>query len=323
MERIRWGMIGTGSVARHKSGPAFMRVAGSTLAGVASRTPASAEAYARDFGVARVFADPQALIVANDIDAVYIATPPSSHVPLALEVAKAGKPCCIEKPMAVHYPDAVRVQQAFVQAGQPLFVSYYRRSLPRFLQVRDWIRDGAIGEVRGVDWRLARVAPADPLQQGWRTSPGEAIGGLFDDLACHGLDLFDFLFGPMSAIVPTALARDDATRVLQSVGASWRHGSRVTGRGTWDFAAAARVDAVTVTGSDGTIRFSMFDEQPIVLQAGTRHESRVIAHPQPIQLPHVAAMVSHLAGTALHPSMAESALRTAWATARILGEVGG
>lgn len=317
MRRIRWGMIGTGSVAQHKSGPAYALAQGSELVAVASRTAESARTYAARHGVAQVFATPTDLIHSAAVDAVYIATPPSSHIPLALAVANAGKPCCIEKPMALCYRDALAALQAFEAAALPLFVAYYRRSLPRFLQIAEWLRAGAIGTVRAVDWRLHRTAALAATASNWRVDANEAPGGLFEDLACHGLDLFDFLLGPVLH-VERATLEDAAGAVPHRVEAAWHHRNGVVGQGIWDFAARERADVVTFTGDAGRIRCAMFDEAPVVLTAQGRSGERVIPNPVPIQLHHVEHMVAHLNGAAQHPSTAQSAIRTAWVMEQIL-----
>jgi 1,5-anhydro-D-fructose reductase (1,5-anhydro-D-mannitol-forming) len=319
VQKIRWGMIGIGSVAEHKSGPAFARAAGGTLSAVASRRADAAADYARRHAVARAFATPAALIASAQIDAVYIATPPSSHAALALDVARAGKPCCIEKPMAVHRADAEAMRDVYAAAGLPLFVSYYRRSLPRFRQVGTWIRDGRIGPVREVAWKLQRTPPTVPAAQNWRIDAQNAPGGLFEDLACHGLDLFDLWLGPIADVDHARLsATRNNAKVPERVQARWRHGDGIRGHGDWDFAAAERSDTVVITGETGTIHLSMFDEAPIELRTPAGTVLRHVPHPVPIQLPHVEAMNAHLCGGPEHPSTADSAIRTARATDRIL-----
>lgn len=321
MKVVRWGMIGCGSVAEKKSAPAYSRVAGSALVAVASRRPDSARAYANQHGVERVFDDAAELIRSPDVDAVYIATPPSSHLDFALAVAEAGKPCCVEKPIALSFRDAMRMVGAFEVAGCPLFVAYYRRSLPRFEQVRRWIATGRIGEVRHVHWTLTRTPTAADLagRQGWRTERNEAPGGYFDDLACHGLDLFDFLVGPIA--VASGVGRNQAAlyEVPDAVAAAWSHSSGATGTGLWNFAAFDRADDVRIVGSEGRIQFSVFEDEPLVLDSGSGRESVEIENPQPIQLHHVENMIRHLSEEAPHPSSGRSAARTAWVMDRILG----
>ena len=95
MDTVRWGMIGCGDVAEVKSGPALQKASGSVLAAVMRREQAKAEDYARRHDVPRVHSRADEIIDDPDVDAVYIATPPSSHCELALRVAAARKPCLV------------------------------------------------------------------------------------------------------------------------------------------------------------------------------------------------------------------------------------
>jgi predicted dehydrogenase len=140
MRIVRWGIIGCGDVAEVKSGPGFQQADGSALLAVMRRDRHKAEDFARRHQVPRVHGTARALVDDPDVDAVYIATPPDSHCELACLAASAGKPCLVEKPMAVSYAECTRMLDAFARAGVPLWVAYYRRALPRFLLIRDLLR---------------------------------------------------------------------------------------------------------------------------------------------------------------------------------------
>lgn len=314
---IRWGMIGCGDVTERKSGPAYRLAAGSTLAAVSARRPEAAADYARRHGVPRVFDDIAAMIRSPDIDAVYVATPPDSHAEYALAVAAAGKPCCVEKPIAPSFAEAQRMVAAFANAGQPLFVAYYRRALPRFDQVRDWLAEGAIGAVRQVNWTLTR--PARPSDSGgWRTTPGAAPGGLFDDLACHGLDLFDDLLGPIVSAGGHRQNQSGVGAVPDAVAASWRHHGGALGSGIWNFAADRRRDAVTIIGDRGEIDFAIFEGGDVTLRAAGAPVRRAFADPDPIQLHHVERVTAQLLGGPAYAATGVAAARTAWVMDAIL-----
>lgn len=319
MTIIRWGMIGCGSVTEHKSGPAYQQVEGFALHGVFNRTLAKAEHYAARHAVPHVFASAKALIHSPDIDAVYIATPPDNHEAYALEVARAGKPCCIEKPMAPDHAACLRIRDAFADQGLPLFVAYYRRSLPRFRQIKSWLDDGAIGTVRHVHWSLTKPATSFDLSDtNWRVDAAVAPGGYFDDLASHGLDLFCWLFGEVTDVAGFAINQQGRYSAADAVTGCWLHESGVTGSGSWNFGAAERQDRVEITGSTGRIIFSIFDEEPLRLSRDDETVERVIDHPSAVQYFHVAAMREHLAGRGQHPSTGESAAHTTWMMDRIL-----
>ena len=119
--------------------------------------------YARRHNVPRFYTDPLELISDPQVNAVYIATPPSTHATYAIMTMKAGKPVYIEKPMAANYEDCIRINRISEATGVPCFVAYYRRYLPYFLKVRELVETGAVGRVLGVQIRFA-VPPRPGLQ---------------------------------------------------------------------------------------------------------------------------------------------------------------
>ena len=88
---IKWGIIGCGEVTKYKSGPAFRKVDNSEVVAVMSRELFKAEAYAKERGIAKWYDDAQSLVDDPDVNAVYIATPPSSHATYAIMSMKSGK----------------------------------------------------------------------------------------------------------------------------------------------------------------------------------------------------------------------------------------
>lgn len=317
---IRWGIIGCGAVTEVKSGPAYQKTAGFELAAVMRRDVALAEDYAQRHQVAKFSNNAAELINDNNIDAIYIATPPDSHKHYALLVAKAGKPCCIEKPLAPNYQDSLAIEQAFQQAKVPLFVAYYRRSLPRFNKVKSLLESNAIGHIRHISWQLSKPANAIDLsdQYNWRTDKSIAVGGYFDDLASHGLDLFAYLLGDFKQVSGIGTNQQGLYSAFDAVTACWQHENGVTGVGSWNFGGAARQDKVTIVGSAGELDFSVFDEVPIMLTQGNSKEEFVIENPENIQLHHVGNIYQHLVNDKRHPSTGTSARHTSWVMDEIL-----
>ena len=160
MKILKWGFIGCGEVTELKSGPAFSSVPGSMVEAVMSRSEAKARDYAERHGINKWYTDAQELIDDPDVNAVYVATPPSSHATFAIMAMKAGKPVYVEKPLAASYEDCSRVNRVSEQTHIPCFVAYYRRYLPYFQKVKSIIDDGVIGKVVNVQIRFA-VPPRD------------------------------------------------------------------------------------------------------------------------------------------------------------------
>lgn len=160
MKILKWGFIGCGEVTEKKSGPAFSEVEGSSVVAVMSRSSEKARSYAERHSIPRWYTDAQRLIDDTEVNAIYIATPPSSHATFAIMAMRAGKPVYVEKPLAASYEDCVRVNRISEQTGVPCFVAYYRRYLPYFLKVKEIIDSGVIGEIINVQVRFA-VPPRD------------------------------------------------------------------------------------------------------------------------------------------------------------------
>jgi predicted dehydrogenase len=320
---IRWGIIGCGDVTERKSGPAYNKTQGFILQAVMRRDEAKAADYAKRHNVPKYYTDADALINDPEVDAVYIATPPDTHKYYALKVALQGKPCCIEKPMAPDYASCVEIVEAFKNKKLPLFVAYYRRSLPRFLEVKQWLDDNEIGDLRHIHWHLTKQpSPVDISgTYNWRTDAKIAKAGYFDDLASHGLDLFIYFFGDITAANGISLNQQGLYTAHDAVAGSWLHQSGITGTGTWNFGAAKREDKVVIYGSKGQIEFAVFDELPLVLIKGDERNECVIEHPENIQLYHVQNIRENLLGNSTHPSTGVTAAHTAWVMDKITGTV--
>ena len=131
-------------------------IEGSQVVAVMSRNKEKAESYAKRHNIPRWYTDVQQLIGDEDVNAVYIATPPSSHATFAIMAMKAGKPVYIEKPMAASYEDCARINRISQETGVPCFVAYYRRYLPYFQKVRQMVENGEIGNVINIQIRFAQ-----------------------------------------------------------------------------------------------------------------------------------------------------------------------
>ena len=313
MKVIRWGMIGCGAVTEVKSGPAFQRVSGSQLAMVMRRTPELAENYAKRHGVARWTSDALELIRDPEVDAIYIATPPSSHAEFALQVAAAGKPAYIEKPLARCAAESERIIAAFHKVQQPLLVAYYRRALPYFLEAKSLLNSSVLGKVTGVNirFRSSGCLNVDAANLPWRLITKESGGGLFMDVACHTLDILDFMLGPLEDVSGSATRRPGAPYVVEDhVEMRFRIGAAM-GEGLWDFCAPAREDEIVIRGEHGSLRIATFNSPLLTLETEYGIRKIECPHPLTIQEPLIATIVAELLGHGKCPSTGDTALRTA------------
>ncbi|MCT4629204.1 Gfo/Idh/MocA family oxidoreductase [Winogradskyella sp.] len=322
-QTIKWGIIGCGSVTEIKSGPAYKTTKGFELVAVMRRNLDLARDYAKRHGVLHYYCDADQLINNPNVDAVYIATPPDTHHYYALKVAEANKICCIEKPMAPSYGECLEIQRVFKEKNLPLFVAYYRRSLPRFNKVKSLLEENRIGDIRHVSWYLSRTASDIDTSKAynWRTDAKIAPAGYFDDLASHGLDLFVYLLGDIVSAKGISANQQQFYSAKDIITGSWEHQSGVIGSGMWSFGTYKREDCVRIIGSKGEISFSVFLETPIKLLTDKKQLTFQIDSPKRIQQFHVENMKKHLAGSYHHPSTGVTAAHTAWVMDKILGKL--
>jgi predicted dehydrogenase len=308
MATVRWGMIGCGDVAEVKAGPGFQKASGSSLVAVMRRDADKARDFARRHGVPRVHTTAADLVLDREVDAVYIATPPSSHCELALSVARARKPCLVEKPMAMSRHECVRMVEAFDAAGCPLWVAYYRRALPRYLIVRDLLRGSAIGRLTSVQIEVFDRLASGDRAKAWRFDPAIAGGGLFLDVGSHSMDMIDFLVGPIEDVTAVAVNTGGAYRAEDVTAAAFRAGGDVAGAGVWNFNADRTFDETRLVGSSGTITFPMFSDGDVVVSDGRRFEVR---NPPHVHQPLIQTIVDELRGRGRCESTGRSGCRTA------------
>ena len=325
MKTIRWGMIGCGSVAEVKSGPGFYKATHSSLLAVTSTSLHKAQSFAERHQVAKVYASSAEFLADPEIDAVYIATPPSSHKALALLVAQAGKHVYVEKPMAMRFDECREIVDTCAAHQVQLFVAFYRRAMPRFLQVKQWIDDGAIGKVLCVHAvQHQKPAPEDCSRDTlpWRLTPSVSGGGKFLDMGVHMLDMFDCLFGKIETVHGIAANHAGLYDVEDTVSATWQHQSGVQGCGSWSYVCAQEKDRVEIIGTHGRIEFEFFSDQPLKLTRAHGSETLVeecqIANPQHVQQPFIQSIVDQLNGLAPCPGRVEAAVHSSWVADQIL-----
>jgi predicted dehydrogenase len=324
MRTIRWGIIGCGDVTEVKSGPGFQKASHSTLVAVMRRSERLARDYAERHEVGRWYDDAPKLIQDPEVDAIYVATPPSSHKQYTLMGAEAGKPVYVEKPMALDFGECQEMITACQIAGVPLFVAYYRRALPRFLKIKELVDSGAIGDVRCVSVSLYQPPGKESLNSSehtWRVVPEISGGGLFVDLASHTLDFLDHVFGPIVSVKGYAANQVGRYEAEDIVTGAFQFESGVHGVGSWCFTTANKSDVTRIVGSSGEISFSTFDAKPILLQTAAGITEFTIKYPEHIEQPMIQTVVDELNGCGVCPSTGETGARTSWVMDQMLGGV--
>jgi predicted dehydrogenase len=242
---IRWGILGTGTVAGDFAvGLGFLPDA--RLAAVGSQDPARARSFAAHFGVPRAHGSYEALVHDPDVDVVYVASPNPFHKAHALLALEAGKPVLVEKPFAL---DAAEAQEVVALARRKrLFCmeAMWMRFSPAVLAARALIRSGELGEVHLLTAQLGFSHAVDATHRVFHPQGGGALL----DLGVYPVSLAFFLLGPAAHV--TSRASRAASGVDEDVALVLQHA-----QGHSVLAASLRgrcANEAVVTGTQGMLR---------------------------------------------------------------------
>ena len=314
MKEIHWGIIGCGDVTEVKSGPALQQIEGSKLVAVMRRNGKLAEDYAHRHNVDKWYINASALINDPDINAVYIATPPSSHKEYTFAVARAGKMVYVEKPMALNYNECLDMITECEKCNVPLFVAYYRRALTRFLKVKSLLDKGEIGKVRFLNsilYKTPQQSDKDGIYH-WRVDPQIAGGGYFYDLAPHTIDIFQYYFGEIKIAKGHYSNQMKLYEAEDMVSSLLVFENGVHAICAWNFNAYNDLDRIEIIGNRGQITFSMFNTDPILLETMDGIKKYEIDNPTHIQKPLIQTIVNTINGKGKCPSTGYSGSKTNW-----------
>ena len=146
-DRLAWGILGTGNIARQFSVGVNASRRG-RLASVASRDPAKAAAFAQIHSIPRHVPSYDDLLADPQIDAVYVSLPNNLHHEWTIKALRAGKHVLCEKPFATSLAQAQEMFDVARRAGKVLIEAFMYRAHPLTHAVVDAVNSGAIGDVR-------------------------------------------------------------------------------------------------------------------------------------------------------------------------------
>lgn len=204
---VRVGLIGYGLAGSVFHAPLITTTAGMQLAAIVTGNPDRVQAARDAHPEAQVVATTDELWNLDTIDLVVIATPNTTHAPIATEAIDHGIAVVVDKPIALTSQEADRLVQHAADRGVLLTVFQNRRWDGDFQTVRALVESGEIGAVARFESRFERWRPT--VKQGWRESAGvSAGGGILYDLGPHIVDQALTLFGPAQSVY----AEVDTTR---------------------------------------------------------------------------------------------------------------
>ena len=186
-----WGILATGGIAGSMAS-ALTNTTGAKIVAVGSRTKVSADRFGKRWGIPRRYGSYEGVVTDPNVDIVYIATPHSLHYENMLMGLNAGKHLLCEKPLTLNAPQAQICVNLARQKGLFLMEAVWMRFFPAMAQVREWVANGVIGDIRLVQADFCFQLPYDPHHRLYDPALG---GGALLDLGIYPLSFTTMLLG--------------------------------------------------------------------------------------------------------------------------------
>ena len=257
-----WAVVGPGAIA-HKFADALRGVPGAWLAAVQGRDLGRAQAFAKQWADAGppgarpqgmpaplATTDLVALLQTPQVSAVYIATPHAFHAPVIRQCLDAGKAVLCEKSMVTDAAAARDVCALSQQRGVFLMEAMWTRFLPIYAQVGDWLRNGAIGELRATQSSFCFHRPYDPKHRLY--DPAQAGGALLD-IGIYSLSMLHWALSKTPGGCPPM-------QQLQANGVMWPSGTDRRTAATLDFGAGLTAQIMLAMDALSPNTFQLFGE---------------------------------------------------------------
>ncbi|MET9912914.1 Gfo/Idh/MocA family oxidoreductase [Streptomyces sp. NPDC006476] len=245
-ESVRWGILATGGIAAAFAAD-LVDLPDAEVVAVASRTEASAKAFAERFGIERAYGDWAALAADADIDVVYVATPHSAHRAAAGLCLEAGRNVLCEKAFTLNAREAEELVALARERGSFLMEAMWMYCNPLVRRLKRMVEDGAIGEVRHVQADFGLAGPFPPAHR--LRDPAQGGGSLLD-LGVYPVSFAQLLLGEPSDVTARAVLSDEGVDLQTGALLSFESGALASVHCS---IVGGTATSASVTGSQGRI----------------------------------------------------------------------
>ena len=192
VNKVRFGIVGTGTIA-HRFAEAIKNVPEAELVAVASRTSENAEKFGDEFNIPVRFTGYETMAQSDLIDAAYIAVPHSGHIGCSCLMMRGGKHVICEKPMAVNTREAEEMFNCAKENNVLLMEAMWARLVPGTIKLLELVKNGVLGEIRGVEGKFCYTMDEDELDH--HVFKSENGGGSLLDVGVYGLNFASWYLG--------------------------------------------------------------------------------------------------------------------------------
>ena len=243
--KLRWGLLGTGRIARQFARDLLLD--GHAVTAVGSRAQSTADALAAELGVAAAHGSYEDLVADETVDVVYVATPHPMHHDNAALALEAGKHVLVEKPFTLNAAEALSLIDIADRRGLVLLEAMWTRWLPHMVRIREILDSGALGEVRSMSADHTQRLSSDPAH---RVNAPALGGGALLDLGVYPISFASQLFGPPDTVQAAATLTEAGVDAQIATMFTYRSGAIAT---TYSAMTTRGPNTATVIGTDGRI----------------------------------------------------------------------
>ena len=197
MEPLRWGVIGTGSIAATLTADLKLTGAGRVVA-VGSRHQQSADRFADQFDIPHRHGSYEKLVTDPDVEVVYVATPHPMHHANTLLALEAGRPVLVEKAFTMNAAEAHDLVTTARAKGLFMMEAMWTRFLPHMVEIRRLVAGGRLGEIVTVIADHGQWFPSDPNSRLFDPDLG---GGALLDLGVYPVSFASMILGRPDRII--------------------------------------------------------------------------------------------------------------------------
>lgn len=296
MKNITFGIIGCGDVTEKKSGPAFQKLPHTTLKWVMRRNEEKLNDYAKRHQVDHYTTNYMELLEDDEVDAIYIATPPYMHKFYTIEAAKHKKDVYVEKPMALSVEECREMMEVCKSEGVKLFVAYYRRGQKKFRTIKELMDKNEIGEIRSFTYHYVNPIPQFHADRPWLNDPRISGGGQLYDVGSHMMDLILYLFGDVSFVKGISSNQGKVLEVADNTSGILTFKNGVQGAVQMTFNGQVREDQLTIVGSEGTLKFGIMNNEPLEVLKSNGVDTISFEQLDHVQMPMINEVALAMAG---------------------------
>ncbi|WP_345617743.1 Gfo/Idh/MocA family oxidoreductase [Streptomyces ziwulingensis] len=272
--KVRWGILATGGMAATFTAD-LVDLPDAEVVAVASRTEASAKAFAERFGIERAYGDWESLARDEDVDVVYVATPHSAHRAAAGLCLEAGRNVLCEKPFTLNAREAAELVALARRRGVFLMEAMWMYCNPLVRRLKELVDGGAIGELRTVQADFGLAGPFPPAHR--LRDPAQGGGALLD-LGVYPVSFTQLLLGEPADVTARAVLSEEGVDLQTGALLSWESGALASVHCS---IVGGTANSATITGSKGRIDvpYGFFFPDHFVVHRDGRDPERYAADP--------------------------------------------